>query len=65
MSRSPSVGDIDNWNAQYWAFNTDDSNMKDAMYAAELMREDGCTLLGKELPGLGRVEACQQRLCMA
>ena len=52
------MGDIDNWNAQYWAFNTDDSNMKDATYAAELMRKDGCTLvtgLGKEPLGLDRV----------
>ena len=60
------MGDIDNWNAQYCAFNTDD--MKDATYAAELMRKDGCTLvtgLGKEPLGLDRVEACQHRLCMA
>ena len=39
------MGDIENWNAQYWAFSTDDSNMKDATYAAEVMRKDGCTLV--------------------
>ena len=62
------MGDIDNRNARFWAFSTDDSNMKDATYAAEVMRKDGCTLvtgLGKEPLGLDRVEACQHRLCMA
>ena len=45
VSRSPSVGEIDNWNAQYWAFSTDDNNITDATYAAEVVRKDGCTLV--------------------
>ena len=38
------MGDIENWNAPYWAFSTDDGKMQDANYATEVMRRDGCTL---------------------
>jgi hypothetical protein len=48
VSRNPSVGDIENWNAQYWAFSTDDGKMQDANYATEVMRKDGCTLVTAE-----------------
>jgi len=48
MSRNPSVGDIENWNAQYWAFSADDGKMQDANYATEVMRKDGCTLVTEE-----------------
>ena len=39
------MGGIENWNAQYWASSTGDSNMKDATFAAEVMHKDGCTLV--------------------
>ncbi len=42
------MGDIENWNAPYWAFGTDDGKMQDANYAIEVMRKDGCTLVTEE-----------------
>ena len=42
------MGDIENWNAQYWAFSTDDGKMRDANYATEFMRKDGCTIVTEE-----------------
>ena len=39
------MGDIKNWNAQYWAFSTNNNNMKDATYTAKVMHKDSCALV--------------------
>lgn len=48
VSRNPTVGDIEIWNAQYWAFSANEGRMQDATYATEAMRKAGCTLATEE-----------------